>query len=745
MSRTAEGNVLGFLYLITVTFSWYQIGRQIVSRVLPSIDPDLRDALSIAVGFTLLGYIVMIMGAFGLFSKIYLIILATVPFVFTVSELPRQLRKLHERTSRWSQEFITTPDLLLILVLVALFLLDIFNSGNSAVAWDAAVHHYAFPKALLRAGGLIDVPEIPFSYYPGQGEMLYTLGLGAGGVFLAGALSAVWFIPIILGFIAIGRSMGHPRVGLWSVLIFLGAPLLSDVPYSGLIDIQYFTCCLLAIAVILDTNDDLDWRKIIAAGILTGCAASYKHLGLLFLAAFVPILVWRVSSENKSIGMGLVGAIAVIVLTLLVPLPWYIRSFEATGNPVYPFLGSLFVQTNAATGSFSLESFARTDYPRTILGFFLYLWRLTMNYWDLRPWYWAISPAWLALLPASIWYASYRAKTVDETQELGVVRLLLILAFLATLINFFLAPAYPRYIYPTWICLSITSAWALMKIRTESKAIGKILVPIVLLFPFTIVMAQNVKTATEVWPQYWDNQAREDAILTEYPSYDVLRWANLTIDPESSLILSTDPKIYYLESPAIIATPDKESSLILSWDSDPEDILENWRDLGVTHFILDTSLISVKHGFGIALFTSIPGDRDAVWLDIVTTRQAADKFGVGEFLTDEEFLYMGKLGGLTIIDDGVRGGRHLFTRENADEFKQWSRDWMMAETILKFERAGIIKLEYKTYSGEGNNRTAISSIYSVHYPATIEFSLPDLPDVTMYSTPYEEGPVDFHL
>jgi len=736
-----EGSALGVLYLITVTVAWYQLGRQVVSRLIPAIDPDLRDAMSFAIGFTLLGYVVMLMGALGLYSKIYLIILATVPFVFTVSEFPAQFRNFYKRTSRWSQELSLFPDLWLCLTLFALFILALINSGNAAVTWDAAVHHYAFPEALLRAGGLVDVPEIPFSYYPGQGEMLYTLALGADGIFMAGALSTMWLIPLILGFIVIGRSMGHPRAGLWGLFIFLGAPLLSDVPFAGLIDIQYFTCCLLAVAVILDKKDDLDWRRIIFAGILVGCAAAYKHLGLLFMIAFVPVVIWKVTSENKSLGMGILGALAVILLTFIVPLPWYLRSLEATGNPVYPFFGSLFAQSGATEGSFSLESFSRTDYPRSALGFLGYLWHLTMNYWDLKPWYWAITPAWLALLPVSIVFAFKKSGETDKKSKFPVIRLLLVLAFLATLINFYLAPAYPRYLYPTWLCLSLVSGWALIQIRTNWPKIGKIIIPVVLLFPFIIVLGMNLKSATEVMPQYFDKDVREVAILSEYPGYEIFRWANINLDPDSSLILTTDPKIYYLDSPAIIATPDKESSLILPWDSEPDEIIKNWRNLGVTHFILDTSLISVKHGYGIALFSSILGDRDAVWLDIVTTRQAAEDFGVGKILTDDDFLYMGQLGELLIVDDGVQSGRHLFTRQNAEIFQQWARDWRMATTILKFERAGFIRREHRAFSTDDDS-VLISTIYSVHLPDHDDYTLPDLPDITQYCLEYDEGPID---
>ncbi len=678
----------------------------------------------------------MLLGSFHGYSIYALWAIVIIPALPVIPGLIKSAVNTRSGISDWLITYNTTGDRFLFLVVGILGLLYLTIGGNAAVAWDAAVHHYAFPKALLFAGGLIDVPEIPFSFYPSLGEMLFTLGLGIGGEFLAGSMTWIYLFPLAGAFLSIGGNLGNKRIGLWALVLFLGAPLTFQTPSAGVIDLPFFTYCTLALAVLLDARDSLSWRRIILIGLLIGCACATKHLGLLFLPAIIPILIWKMIGTKNGTGR-IIGAGAVVALyALLVPLPWYIRSDTATGDPLYPFLTNIFAVSGGQEGAFSAQNFARTDYPRSLIGFILYLWHLTMNYWDLRPWYLAIHPAWLALLPPTVIWAFKPMHAERQRSEISHLRMILILAFLVLSINFFLAPAFPRYIFPVWICLSLTSAWCLVEIRRTWPSIGKPMVPVVLGLMFLVVFGMVAKRTLEVLPQFISEQARHNAVSQAFPGYETFAWANENLDTDASHILSIDPKIYYLDSRAIIAKPGYESSLLVPWDSEPSEILANWRQLGVTHFILDTTLISVKHGYGIALFSSILGDRDAVWFDIVTTRRAAEEFGIGDILTDDEFLYMGQLGQLVIIDDGVQSGRHLFTRENAEMFHSWGRDYRMAYTLLKFEIAGILTEEFRSGPGGGLR------LYSVNLPPPDDIDLPNLPDITEWCLPYEDGPVD---
>jgi hypothetical protein len=720
--------------LILVAVGWYHIGRAVAGLFVRDADPDLRDSIAIGLGMAILSFAVMLLGYLHLMTSLYLWLLIIIPFILTLPLTLKRIRGIPGRLRIWNSEFHTKGDRILWAILGVLALFDLINAGNAAVGWDAAVHHYAFPKAILRAGALIDVPGIPFSYYPELGEMLFTLGLSTGGVLAAGAMTWIYLFPLGGSMVALGKKLGNPSVGLWALVIFLGAPLTFELPFSGVIDLPFLTYCILALALLLDSNRKASWPKLILIGILTGCACATKHLGLLYLTAFIPIVIWVGISRGNGTWRSIGAAVVVALFALIIPLPWFLRSWHLTGDPLYPFLGNLLQLAGSQTGSFSLESFGRTEYPRSIVTFIGYLWHLTMDYWDLRPWYLAVHPIWLALLPPALVWTFAPMRDTTRRKEIGAFRILIVLALLTMAINFQLAPAYPRYLFPTWICLSLVSAWTLSEIYRIWPRAGRMMVPILILLPFVIVLAMAAKRTVEVIPQFWSSTARVDAIEASFPGYETFHYANETLDPRSSLILSIDPKIYYLDAPAIIGKPGIESPLIVPWDSEPSEIIASWRELDVTHFILDTTLTSVKHGFGIAFFTSVLGDRDAIWLDIETTRAGAEEYGIGDILTDTEFLEMSSLGGLPVVYDGTREGRHLLTRESAEMFQSWGRDWLMARTLLQFIEAGILVEEFRSGPGGGLR------LYSIHLPPSDNYLLPALPDVTEWGLDYEAGP-----
>jgi hypothetical protein len=698
---------------------WIPLGALFIAthfRAVLGFDKEnlLSHGVSFAIVMAIISYLTFFAAMLGFVSSfVVLLAIALVIFVFIKKQNP---------LNRWQIDILISKRLkrynpLLNIIYGIFFLL----CGSFVVGWDAAVHHYAFPKIIAANGILTDVPEIPFSYYPSLVEMHYLLDFGFSSTF-PGIFSFVFLILLVIGFLDIGDSADSPLSGIWAIFIFFGSAMVFEIPFAGMVDLQFTVYCLLALAVLLHDKIPFNWKKYILIGILIGCACATKHLGLLYLLAFAPIFIWKAVSSKISFGKS-VGYMAVIALVaLIVPLPWYIRSYAHTGDPLFPFLSNLVHLAGAQQGSFSVESFARTDYPRNIFTFFYYLVDITMHYRPLRPWYWAINPAFLAFLPPAI-ILGFRSKNTN-------IKILLVLAFVSSLINFFLAPAFPRYMYPTWMCLSITSAWVLEYFYNRYKPVSKYLVPIALFLPFMIVMGMAAKRVVDTVPTWFSEEKKIEALTDAFPGYPVYQYANVNLSKDDR-ILTTDPKIYYIDIPSIIGTPGIESTLIVPWDSEPDEILDNWKELGVTHFILDTTLTSIKHGFGIDYFGAVIGDREKVWLNIVSTRAGANAYGIGDIMTDQEFLEMSALGRLPIVNDGTID-QHLFTQDSLEKFRTYGRTYKMANTIHKFIEAGFLKEEFRSGPGGGIR------LYSVHIPEN--YTLPPLPDVTFYCLDYEDGP-----
>jgi 4-amino-4-deoxy-L-arabinose transferase-like glycosyltransferase len=90
-------------------------------------------------------------------------------------------------------------------------------------------------------------------------------------------------------------------------------------------------------------------------GLLAGVAASAKPTGLFFVGVPLGLLLLglgRVREWPALVGVGAAVGVAVM-------LPWLWRNFDASGNPVFPFLASWFANESGGTGHWTAEQVAR--------------------------------------------------------------------------------------------------------------------------------------------------------------------------------------------------------------------------------------------------------------------------------------------------------------------------------------------------------------------------------------------------
>ena len=83
-----------------------------------------------------------------------------------------QIRKA-ERIER----FLTAS---LVAVIAALVLVVLLLCAVPPVDRDALTHHLAVPKLYLKYGGLVEIPWVPFSYFPMNLDLIYLIPLYFG-------------------------------------------------------------------------------------------------------------------------------------------------------------------------------------------------------------------------------------------------------------------------------------------------------------------------------------------------------------------------------------------------------------------------------------------------------------------------------------------------------------------------------------------------------------------------------------
>lgn len=232
------------------------------------------------------------------------------------------------------------------LILGGLCLLAVFLSlGQAAlpdVYYDSLVYHLSTLNDWTQTHGISNLSTNLYAAFPFGGEMDFL------GAFLWGSGEAVKglnaFILVLLAlasggwaweesgknsaFLAAGLVLGFPLAvtGAWTTRVDL---------LQALFILLFYYCLGRAGSSVKTGGKSWFWR----AGIMAGAALAVKYTALLGIGT--GLLVW---------GPGLLGQREKklsVVLGLLVPplilfLPWLIKNWAYTANPLYPYLGSWF-------------------------------------------------------------------------------------------------------------------------------------------------------------------------------------------------------------------------------------------------------------------------------------------------------------------------------------------------------------------------------------------------------------------
>ncbi len=211
------------------------------------------------------------------------------------------------------------------LVVVALLL----TALAPLTGWDGLGYHLSLPRLFLREpGSFWNAYDHRYTFIPLMGEMLFTVSLpwseASAQLWLPlGYLACFWSVLALAGIWG-----GKPRT---AALLFLGGLPFAKYAAGGYVDILACAAVGLALVAYLRWEAEGSWVRLASCGLLSGAAASLKMTGLPFLGLMglaVGALSWRRRSPQS--------LLLFLVTAGLVALPWLLRAWIATGNPIYP-------------------------------------------------------------------------------------------------------------------------------------------------------------------------------------------------------------------------------------------------------------------------------------------------------------------------------------------------------------------------------------------------------------------------
>ena len=216
--------------------------------------------------------------------------------------------------------------------------------------WDDLVYHIALPQRWLADGHPAVYLDLPYSAFPSGGEIIYWILMAAGGVIAPKLFVGVCWVLALVCLYRLLRVRTGPGAALVLTLAFGLARTVLTVAASAYVELL-LVCNLAGMLLTLQGWKNGESRRnrytlAVILGCLAGSAAGVKLTGVAMIAA--PLLGIALQEWRRDRKRMLTALLLCLLTAFAVALPFYARSWVATGNPVYPYFCRFFRAEPAA-------------------------------------------------------------------------------------------------------------------------------------------------------------------------------------------------------------------------------------------------------------------------------------------------------------------------------------------------------------------------------------------------------------
>jgi len=358
------------------------------------------------------------------------------------------------------------------------------------------------------------------------------------------------------------------------------------------IDVGLTFFALLTMLALLRWWIDRDPRYAPVAGLLAGWVMGCKYLGtitvgFLFLGGlFCCLCRSGIDWKKVVLATGLAGAIG---------SPWYVRNWIWTGNPVYPFAYEVFGGRNWSP---KLAEKYRTE--QLTYGTGRGLRDLVQVPWNLAWWPFNADPARGLRYEVQPWPTSaigpaYLAFTVAAL-SFGVGSPPLTLITAAALfhgLTWFALMQYIRYLFPVLALLSVVcgyAAWRLCQYGGIPAMVtrGALAVSVLFTAYLTGQLAANCAGVVFGW------ESRDAYLARSLETYPMLQYINKNLPRDARLITYGEPRGFYLDRDYLWGEPDHHRLIDYENCASPEDLIERYQRLGITHILINQVYFNIS-------------------------------------------------------------------------------------------------------------------------------------------------------
>ncbi|MFC1831322.1 ArnT family glycosyltransferase [Thermodesulfobacteriota bacterium] len=499
------------------------------------------------------------------------------------------------------------------------------------ISRDALIHHLYVPKLWLAQGSIAPIPDIVFSYYPMNLDLLYLIPLSFGNDILP---KYIHFIFALLTAWLIYNYLCNRLPTPWALfgsLFFLSIPIIIKLSVTVYVDLGVIFFTSASLLSLLKWGQSHQHRFLIIGAICCGLAAGTKYNALIsvfLLTLFTPLIYIRLGHIDKKITAytsikAMFFCCLYFLVTIITYSPWLMRNYHHTGNPIYPLYQSLFQRSEvvrenpAEAASPSITDITNTgkqlvsrrssvlanrkaEYHETWWQTLLLPIRFFFEGQDDDPRYFdgKLNPFLLLFMLFAFYHYRYPDRVRREQW------FLLAFGWLFFFFTFFQEAMRIRYIATAIPIFTILATFGLHNIYARLSAINNfskrtVTVAITLLGSAALIYNAHylIDQFTYYQPvQYVSGKISRDDHLARYlPDYPVQVYANNNLSAENKILaVYVGRRGYYFKHPVMFDPNGGKSKLggIIRKAEMPEDIHTQLRELGLTHLFIRFDLFS---------------------------------------------------------------------------------------------------------------------------------------------------------
>ncbi len=569
-------------------------GRFVLTRIGCGFDNRIEEfSFSCAIGFGALVLAIFAVGSFHLLfiESVYVVVFGWI--ALGIKSSPSWLSAFRYYVPRLLAEYRSVHFWVTILAVAGLTLSLIRALAPPHGATDPLAYQLALPKIYLAKHFLSFEPTITGALYPSNMGLLYLVGIALKNGSLAQILHWLTGVLSCLAIVGACQRFFSWRVGIWAATIFSFVPVVVVFGPQGYIDVGLCYFQLMAIGALLIWTQAPNPRILILAALLCGLAMGVKPqgYGTVFLGSAI-ILIARLARRDslyrllKDVGLYCAAALVMVI-------PWFVRSYYWSGNPIWPLANDFFdshafalspqVGSNLTTGS-TVDNVVQGIIPS--LAWFDYYWHA------MSPWAWTFSPGgwqkaigvyFAALLPGAL--------LVTRTKKHWIL-IAICLTYYVLLVRFL--HMNPRYGLVLFAFLAVLCGLVAEYLSSATKSR-----PLSTLFNagFLVTGVLNLcfayQLSAPVHNVVFGKESVDSFLISHEASYRVFQFANQNLPPSATVLLQGEVKGYYCDGSYLWDHPDQGVLRYERFDT-ADELRAGMKELGITHVIRIINLPPVR-------------------------------------------------------------------------------------------------------------------------------------------------------